>query len=87
MKYYTICREHTTIELKLSNYKYKYIRAALSWNVEIAELARLHNNANVVSIPARFVSLEEAIAIVDIFVSTEFEGGRHKRRIDKMTCQ
>jgi len=64
--------------------KYSEIRAALCWNKEIAELARLHNDANICSIPARFVTEEEAISILKTFLNTEFEGGRHKKRIDKI---
>lgn len=66
--------------------KHQKIRCALCWNKEIAELARLHNNANIISIPARFVSLELAKEMVDIFLKTEFEGGRHEGRIQKMRC-
>lgn len=66
--------------------KHAGIRAALCWKKEIAELARLHNDANIVSLPARYVSDEEAFDIVDIFLNTSFEGGRHKRRIDKIAC-
>ncbi|MDD3875268.1 MAG: ribose 5-phosphate isomerase B [Bacteroidales bacterium] len=64
--------------------KHKSIRGALCWEVEIATLARLHNNANVLCMPARFVSLEKAIDISEAFLNTEFEGGRHKKRIDKI---
>ena len=64
--------------------KYPEVRSALSWTPEIAELGRLHNNANVVAIPARFVSEELAIEIIEKFVSTEFEGGRHERRVNKI---
>ena len=64
--------------------KYKSIRSALCWNSKIAALARQHNDANILSLPARFISLEEAKEIVDLFLSTEFEGGRHQRRIDKI---
>jgi ribose 5-phosphate isomerase B len=64
--------------------KHQGIRAALCWNVEISALARQHNDANVCSIPARFVSIEEAFAIVDTFLAEKFEGGRHQRRIDKI---
>jgi len=56
----------------------------LVWNNEIVELIRLHNNANVLAIPARFVSLQQAIGFVEIFLTTEFEGGRHQNRIDKI---
>ncbi|MFD0761539.1 ribose 5-phosphate isomerase B [Lutibacter aestuarii] len=64
--------------------KHQGIRAALCWNNELVELARLHNNANVLSIPARFVSLQQALSFVDIFLNTEFEGGRHQNRVDKI---
>jgi ribose 5-phosphate isomerase B len=64
--------------------KHKSIRSALCWNSHIAALARQHNDANILSLPARFISLEEAKEIVDHFLSTEFEGGRHQRRIDKI---
>lgn len=64
--------------------KHAGIRAAICWIKEIAELARQHNNANILSLPARFISDEDALEIVDIFFSTEFEGGRHQRRIDKI---
>ena len=64
--------------------KHTSIRSALCWNSKIAVLARQHNNANILSLPARFISLGEAKEILDIFLSTEFEGGRHQRRIDKI---
>ena len=64
--------------------KHKSIRSALCWNSHIATLARQHNNANILSLPARFISLDEAKEIVDHFLSTDFEGGRHQRRIDKI---
>ena len=64
--------------------KHKSIRSALCWNSQIAALARQHNNANILSLPARFISLDEAKKIVDLFLSTEFEGGRHQRRIEKI---
>ena len=66
--------------------KHSSIRAALSWAPEIAELGRLHNDANIVSIPARFISEETALKIVEVFFSTEFEGGRHQTRVDKIAC-
>ncbi|MEH6446900.1 MAG: ribose 5-phosphate isomerase B [Oceanospirillaceae bacterium] len=66
--------------------KHQGVRCALAWNSEVAELARSHNDANIVSIPARFVSLEQAKEIVDIFSKTNFEGGRHQRRVDKIPC-
>ncbi len=64
--------------------KYKGIRSALCWKKEIAELARMHNDANIVAIPARFISEEEAWKIVDVFLITKFEGGRHQNRVDKI---
>ncbi len=66
--------------------KHQQIRAAICWLKEIAELARLHNNANIICIPARFVSEELAKEMVTVFLNTEFEGGRHADRINKMSC-
>ena len=66
--------------------KHQKIRAALCWTSEIAELSRLHNDANIISIPARFVSTDEAKEMVSVFLSTPFEGGRHQKRIDKIEC-
>lgn len=63
---------------------HKDIRAALCWNKELVSLARQHNNANILSIPARFVSLEDSLEFVKTFISTDFEGGRHQNRIDKI---
>lgn len=62
------------------------IRAGLCWNTEVAELIRLHNDANVLCLPARFVSFDEALEMVKTFFSTNFEGGRHQRRVDKIPC-
>lgn len=67
--------------------KYQKVRAALCWTDEIVRLARQHNNANILSIPARFVSIPQAVKMVDTFISTNFEGGRHQGRIDKIPCQ
>ena len=64
--------------------KHQGIRAALCWNSEISCLARSHNDANICSIPSRFVSQQEAHEIIEIFMNTEFEGGRHQNRIDKI---
>ncbi len=64
--------------------KHQGIRSALCWNVEISELARLHNDANICSLPARFISEKEASEIVNTFLNTKFEGGRHIRRIEKI---
>lgn len=66
--------------------KHQAIRAALCWNAETARLSREHNDANILSIPARFVSIETAIDMVELFLETPFEGGRHKKRIDKIPC-
>ena len=66
--------------------KYKNVRSALCWKNEISELARLHNNANIISIPARFVSAKLARQMVRTFLITKFEGGRHARRVDKISC-
>lgn len=66
--------------------KYSNVRSALCWTKEIAALAKLHNNANILSIPARFTSLEQAKQIVEEFLNTPFEGGRHQNRIDKIPC-
>lgn len=64
--------------------KHKNVRSALAWNPEIAELARLHNNANILALPARFIDEATAKAIVDKFMTTSFEGGRHERRVKKI---
>lgn len=64
--------------------KHQGIRAALCWSVEIAKLAKQHNNANILSIPARFVSQQQAIDMVQAFLDTPFEGGRHQTRIEKI---
>ena len=66
--------------------KHQGVRAALCWDPEIASLAKRHNNANILSMPARFISKEEAVAILEAYLNAEFEGGRHQRRIDKMPC-
>ena len=65
--------------------KYKGVRAGLCWSKEIAELIRKHNDANVLSLPARFISTNEALEIVEVFIETDFEdGGRHERRVEKI---
>ncbi|HET6245328.1 MAG: ribose 5-phosphate isomerase B [Bacteroidetes bacterium] len=64
--------------------KYRKIRSALCWKSEIAELARLHNDANILALPARYISEEEAIKTVDVFLNTAFEGGRHQKRVEKI---
>jgi len=64
--------------------KYKEVRAGLCWTLEIAELIRKHNNANILCIPARYTSQTLALKMVEVFLATEFEGGRHERRINKI---
>lgn len=78
----SICGSGNGISMTLN--KHAGIRAALCWNVEIAVLARQHNDANVISLPARFIEETVALEMIDAFLTTEFEGGRHKLRIDKM---
>jgi len=66
--------------------KHQKVRSALCWTKEITALARQHNNANVLSIPARFTSEPQALEMVKTFLNTNFEGGRHQKRVDKITC-
>jgi len=66
--------------------KHQGIRAAICWKTEIAQLARQHNNANIICLPARFTSIDECKEMVRIFLSTAFEGGRHGTRVDKIAC-
>lgn len=66
--------------------KHQKIRAALCWTKEISALARQHNDANIISIPARFTSIQQAVEMVDTFLNTPFEGGRHQNRVDKISC-
>lgn len=66
--------------------KHAGIRAGLCWLPEIAQLTRLHNDANMICVPARFVSIESAIEMIDAFMTTAFEGGRHQGRVDKISC-
>ena len=70
--------------INMSANKHQGIRSALCWKKEIAELARLHNNANILALPARFISYNEAEQIVAVFIKTRFEGGRHERRVNKI---
>ena len=67
--------------------KHQDVRAALCWTKEIAELARQHNDANVISIPARYTSIPQAVAMVETFLTTQFEGGRHAKRVNKIACK
>ncbi|MDE3142814.1 MAG: ribose 5-phosphate isomerase B [Bacteroidota bacterium] len=66
--------------------KHQHIRAGLCWENEVAKLVRLHNDANIICIPARFVALPLAIEMVETFISTPFEGGRHSNRVNKIAC-
>jgi ribose 5-phosphate isomerase B len=66
--------------------KHQKVRAALCWIKEIAILARQHNDANIISIPARYTSIQQAVEMVDAFLNTEFEGGRHQNRVNKISC-
>lgn len=77
-----ICGSGNGINMTVN--KHQGIRSALCWNEEITKLARQHNDANVIALPARFISMEEAIQFVDLFLNTPFEGGRHQRRVDKI---
>lgn len=78
----SVCGSGNGINMTVN--KYPAIRAALCWSEEISELARLHNDANICSLPARFISEEEGKKIIDIFLKTPFEGGRHQKRIEKI---
>ena len=66
--------------------KHQKIRCALCWNKEMVELGREHNDANILSLPARFISLPQALEMVKVFLKTDFAGGRHERRIEKIPC-
>ena len=66
--------------------KHQGVRAALCWKDEIAALARQHNDANIICLPARFITIAEAILFTDTFLQTNFEGGRHQNRVDKISC-
>ena len=72
--------------ISMSANKHQGIRAALCWTEEIAQLARQHNDANIVSLPARFIETEKAKKIIEAFLKTDFEGGRHERRVSKISC-
>lgn len=78
----SICATGNGINMTVN--KHQGIRGALCWNEEISKLARAHNDANLCAIPGRFISEAEALLIVKTFITTDFEGGRHKKRIDKI---
>jgi len=72
--------------MAMSANRHKNVRAALCWSKDIAKLSKEHNNANVLCLPGRFLSDEDLVEIVDTFLSTEFEGGRHEKRVSKIEC-
>ncbi|MCQ2343535.1 MAG: ribose 5-phosphate isomerase B [Paludibacteraceae bacterium] len=80
-----ICGSANGISMTVN--KHQGCRAAICWKTELAALARQHNNANVLSLPARFIEENEALEVVKTFFSTDFEGGRHQRRIDKIAIK
>ena len=80
-----ICGSGNGINMTVN--KHQGIRAALCWTKEIAALARQHNDANIISIPARFTSIQQAVEMVETFLATPFEGGRHQGRVNKIACQ
>ena len=80
-----ICGSGNGINMTVN--KHQGIRSALCWDKESASLARQHNDANIISIPARFTSIQQAVEMVDTFLNTNFEGGRHANRVNKIACQ
>ena len=78
-----ICGSGNGVQMTVN--KYPNVRCALCWNVEIAHLGRQHNDCNIISLPARFIPQETALQIVDEFLNTPFEGGRHQRRVEKIS--
>lgn len=81
----SMCGSGNGITMTLN--KHQGIRAALCWCPEIAALAKQHNNANILSMPARFISRQQALAILEAYLGAQFEGGRHQKRIDKIPCR
>lgn len=79
-----ICGSGNGISMTVN--KHAGIRAALCWTPELASLARAHNNANILSLPARFITIETAKEILSTFLTSEFEGGRHLKRVNKISC-
>ncbi len=82
---FTVCGSGNGINMTVN--KYQGIRSALCWNEKISTLARAHNDANICALPGRFISESEAVLIVKTFLLTPFNGGRHKRRIDKISLK
>ena len=80
-----ICGSGNGISMTLN--KHQGIRAALCWNTELAALARQHNDANILSLPARFIDTNTPKAIVKAYLESDFEGGRHQRRVEKIACK
>ena len=80
-----ICGSGNGITMTLN--KHQGVRAALCWEPELGALAKMHNNANVLSLPGRFISIDMAKEIVKAYISAEFEGGRHQRRVEKIPCR
>ncbi len=80
-----ICGSGNGINMTVN--KHQGIRSALCWDIELASLAREHNNANILALPARFISQEKALELLKTFLATDFEGGRHQARIDKIACK
>lgn len=80
-----LCGSGNGISMTLN--KHQAVRAALCWTPELASLARQHNNANVLSLPARFITLDQAQEIVKAYFAASFEGGRHERRVQKIACK
>jgi ribose 5-phosphate isomerase B len=81
---FALCGSGNGINMTVN--KHQGIRSALCWTVEISKLAREHNNANICAMPARFISLDTAKEITEVFLNTDFEGGRHERRVGKIAC-
>lgn len=81
----SMCGSGNGITMTLN--KHQKVRAALCWKPEIAALAKQHNNANILSMPARFISRKMAVRILDAYLDAKFEGGRHQRRIEKIPCK
>jgi len=81
----SMCGSGNGITMTLN--KHQKVRAALCWKPEIAALAKQHNNANILSMPARFISRKMAVRILEAYLGAEFEGGRHQRRIEKIPCK
>lgn len=80
-----ICGSGNGINMTVN--KHQGIRSALCWTKEIASLARQHNDANIIALPARFISTQDGLEMIDVFFSTAFEGGRHQNRVDKIACK